>query len=142
MNCLCWLARALWILGYAAQARQRVQEALALARTLSQPFSLTYTFSHVAVIHHLRREYHAVKKAAEATLTMSTEHGFANYIAIGKIIQGLALSAQSREEGLPLLRHGLTAYQATGGRAGLAVQLSCLAEAYGPQDRHGRDSQP
>jgi class 3 adenylate cyclase/predicted ATPase len=131
MVCLCFVARVLWMLGYAAQGLRRVQEAVVLARSLSQPFNLVYALLNTAMIHYFRREHQAAEEAAETTVTISTEHGFVHYIAMGKIMQGWALSAQSRKEGLPLLRQGLTAYQATGARLGLAVQLSWLAEAYG-----------
>lgn len=57
--------------------------------------------------------------------------GYAAQVATGMAMQGWALSEQSRGKGLPLLRQGITAYQATGARAGLSAQLAWLAEAYG-----------
>jgi tetratricopeptide (TPR) repeat protein len=116
VSCLVWLSQVLWMLGYAAQALQWDQEALALARTLSQPYILANALSNAAFIHYFRRETHAVKEAAEATVAMSTEHGFAHLVSTGLFWQGWALSMQSKEEGLTLLRRVLPPIRPQGHR--------------------------
>src|SRR5262249_38652423 len=54
--CLCFLARVLWHLGYPDQALQSSERALALATSLSHPYSLALVFSWAAALHQLRRE--------------------------------------------------------------------------------------
>jgi hypothetical protein len=43
VGCRTFAARALWLLGYPAQALAHIHDALALAHELSHPFSLAYT---------------------------------------------------------------------------------------------------
>lgn len=128
---LCWWARALGMMGYTDQALQRIQEAIALVRTLSQPLNLAQALSVSAAIHYYRREPHAVKEAADATIASGTEHGFAHYISTGLFWQGWVLSVQSGEQGLPLLQQGLDAYQVVGSQqVELPLHLAAMAEAY------------
>jgi predicted ATPase len=131
VSCLCWLARSLWILGYASQALQRSQEALDLARNLSQPFNLAYALSNLAFMHLFRREHDHTKEVAEATIAISKEHEFVQYATTGMFWQGWALSVQSREKGLSSLHQALTAYRSIGMQAGLPVHLAVMAEVYG-----------
>jgi predicted ATPase len=57
-------ALALWLLGYPAQALQCLDDARALAQTLSHLPSVANTLSHAAMLHHLRREEHAAQERA------------------------------------------------------------------------------
>ncbi|WP_041681034.1 MULTISPECIES: hypothetical protein [Cupriavidus] len=69
---------------------------------------------------------------AEATVTLSTEQGFPLHLAWGTIFQGRALASLGHgEEGIALIRRGLTAYQATGAQLGRSYFLALLAETYG-----------
>ncbi len=125
-----WLAWVLWILGYPDQALKRNQEALTLARELSHPLSLAFAFNWAAWLHMFRRERQAVQERAEAAITLATEQGFAQALATGTIMRGWALAEQGQgKEGIPQIRQGLAAYQATGAKQ--SHYLVMLAEAYG-----------
>ena len=50
----------LWLLGYPAQAVAHIHDALALAHTLSHPYSLVWARCWVAIISQLRRDVSAV----------------------------------------------------------------------------------
>jgi predicted ATPase len=129
--CLGSDALALWHLGYADLALQRSHEALTLAQDLSHPFSLTFALISVALLHQLRRETQAARERAEATITLSTEHGFPLWLAQGTVSRGWALAEQGHgEEGIAQIRQGLNAYRATGAEVMRPYFLALLAEAY------------
>jgi predicted ATPase len=65
-------------------------------------------------------------------MRVSTEQGFASWLAPGTIVRGWALAQQGQgEEGIAQMRQGLAAYLATGAKLGRPRQLAMLAEAYG-----------
>jgi predicted ATPase len=132
VDCHVYTAWALWPLGYPDQALQRSHEALTLAQELAHPYSLIFALSGAATLHQLRREEQAAQARAEATMTLSTERGFPQWLAWGTILRGWALARQGRsEEGIAQMRQGLAGYQATGGEVTRPYFLSLLAEAYG-----------
>ncbi|MDW3683776.1 adenylate/guanylate cyclase domain-containing protein [Cupriavidus sp. CV2] len=125
------LAWVLWLLGFPAQASQATQEALALARKISHPFSLALGLAFAAELHQCRRDAQLTRECAEAAITLSTEQGFPFWLAWGTILRGWALAEQgSREEGILQIRRGLAAYQATGAELGRPYFLALLAQIY------------
>ena len=130
--CLSTLARTLWALGYPDDARERARESLALARRLAHPFSLAFALYFGAVVYQYRREWPVVQEHAEALMSLSTEQGFAQRLAQGRILLGSSLVEQGREaEGIALMRQSVAAYGATGADLGRSSYLALLADAYG-----------
>ncbi len=124
-------ARALWYLGYLDQALKRNQEALALAQEFSHPFGLTVALYFAAVLHQLRQEGRLTQERAEAALALSTERGFAQFLAQGTILRGWALAVQGQgEEGIAEMRQGLVAFRATVAEIARPYMFALLAEAY------------
>ena len=71
---------------------------------------------------------------AEATVTISTEHGFSLFLAFGTFFRGWALAEQGRTgEGVVQMREGLPAFRATGAEFVRTHLLALLAEAYGKE---------
>ena len=64
-------ALALWVLGYADQAVERIHRAALLAQEVSHQFSLAGALVFVAWIHHFRREGHETQEQAQAAITLS-----------------------------------------------------------------------
>jgi predicted ATPase len=65
-------------------------------------------------------------------MTLSTEHGFPSWLAVGSIMRGWALVEKGQvEEGITQLRQGMAARRATGEELGRLWYLTLLAEAYG-----------
>jgi predicted ATPase len=93
-------------------------------------------FSHSALLYlHLRDEVQT-QRLAEAAINLSSEGGFAQWMAEGTIFRGWALVQQGREaEGIGELRSGLAAWQRTGGGLMLPQYLGWLAEALGRTGR-------
>ena len=130
--CRAWDALALWLLGYPDQALQRIHEALTLARDMGHLSSLAYALDWAAMLHRFRREGDAAQERAVAAITLSTEQGFAVYLAWGTIVQGWSLAEQGQgAEGTAQIRQGLATSQAMGLQAVLPYHLALLAEAYG-----------
>jgi predicted ATPase/DNA-binding winged helix-turn-helix (wHTH) protein len=130
--CRIWATHALWHLGYADEARRRSQETLTLARELSHPFSQAIALAYAAMLHQFRRDLQTVHELADATLALSTEHGFTYYVAWARIIQGWVMVVQEHSAaGLEQIQAGLAALQATGGSVRYHYYRALLAEAYG-----------
>ncbi len=126
------LAWILWYMGYPDQASQRSDEALALARKLSDPFSLAHSLVFRADLHQHRREAKLTLEFAEAAMTLSTEQGFPHYSAWASLLRGWALAEQENPaEGIAQIRQGLTAYRATGAELARSYFMALLAETCG-----------
>jgi len=118
-------------LGYPDQALQSIQEALTSAQELTHPFSMALALDVASVVHQFRRETQAAREHAEALMTLSTERGFAFWLAHGRILRGWAVTVQGEgAEGIAQMRQGLVAYRATGAEIDRLYFLSLLAEAY------------
>ena len=122
----------LWLLGYPDQALQRSNEALTHAQRLSQLYNLATAYlAYAVMLHEFRREWQAVQERTAAGMSISTEHGFTQTLAIGAIRQGRVLTRQGRgEEGIGQIHQGISAYRATGAEIRCPYYLSLLAEAY------------
>jgi predicted ATPase/DNA-binding winged helix-turn-helix (wHTH) protein len=122
--CRVYAARTLWLLGYPDQALAHTREALALAYELSHPYSLAWAWCMAAFASQLRHDVLAVPEQAEAAITLSTEHGFSFWAAVGTSLQGWALALQGQgEKGISQIRQGIAAWRATG--AALHVPCFC-----------------
>ena len=128
----CFAAWALWFLGQPDQALERIQEALTLARELSEPHGLAHALFFAAILHQFRREERMAQEHAEAAIAVSSEHGLVMYQAMATITRGWALIEQGRaEEAIEQMRQGLAAHQATGTELLRPHFLALLAEALG-----------
>jgi DNA-binding SARP family transcriptional activator/predicted ATPase len=134
--CLSFAGPILWALGYPDRALQRNREALALARELAHPFSLTLALGWLATTHEQRREAQAALEQAEGTIALSTEGGFAYWLGWGTSLQGWALAQQGDvEAGIVQMREGVDAFRATGSEFAHPYMLALLAELYGQAGR-------
>src|SRR5262249_50875609 len=136
VRCLAMAAHTLWCLGSPTQAVQRSQEALALAQTLSHPYSLTVAQHLAAYLHYYRREAPAVQAQAEALLALATEQGVPLMEGYGTCLSGWALAVQGQGvAGLERIHQGLALIQATGHSVVGSRCLVLLAEAAGHADQ-------
>lgn len=127
-SALSWI---LWYLGMPDQSRACSQDALALAKKASDPFSLALGLAFAAQLYQCRREAYLAMEYAEAAVSVASEQGYPHYLAWGTVLRGWALSAQGAlDEGLVQIRQGLSAHQATGAALGRPTLLALLAEAY------------
>jgi class 3 adenylate cyclase/predicted ATPase len=127
--CRIYAALALWLLGYPDQALTHVHEALALAHTLSHPYSLAYARCWAAVVLQLRRDVPAVHEHAESAVALATEQGFPLWVAVGTSSRGWARAMQGQgEAGMAQVRQGIASAQATGAAATIPYFYTVLAD--------------
>jgi serine/threonine protein kinase/predicted ATPase len=127
----CYLALALWHLGYPDQALKVDREMRELARTIGHPFSLGHAVDFTAFLYQYCRLGTEVQAAAEEEMTVATEQGFQLWHALGTLHKGAGILLQGRlEEALPLLRKGFTAFRATGAEVRIPTYHGILADAY------------
>jgi len=126
----CFGAWSLWFLGLPDEALTRIQEALSLARELSEPHGLVHALFFAAILHQLRREERLAQEHAEAAIAVAREHGMVMYQAVATTTRGWALIEQGvDEEAVEEMRQGLAAHQATGANLMCPHFLALLAEA-------------
>ena len=125
------LSQVLWYLGFPDQAEERLREGIALAREIDHPYSLGYAWLSAAILHTLRREWEAVDRYAEKTISISEKMGFRLWLAGGRFHKGLVLTKNGQaHQGIELMEQGLMAWRK--GRAELGVRNwpALLSEAY------------
>ena len=126
----CHAAWALWFLGQPDEALNKINEALTLARELTEPHGLAHALFFAAILHQLRREEPMAQEHAEAVISFAREHGLVMYQAMATIVQAWALLKQGRtEQVVEQMRRGLAALQATGTERVRPHFLALLAEA-------------
>jgi DNA-binding winged helix-turn-helix (wHTH) protein/predicted ATPase len=126
---LAYLALTLWLLGHPEQAWQRMHEAISRAEGLSHPFTLTFAQLTANRLHQFRRERQRAHVQAETAIALATEHGFAQRLALGTVMQGWSLAMQGPEDqGIAQMRQGMAAWEATGAALNRPYLLSLLAE--------------
>lgn len=129
--CLNRLAWVLWYLGYAGQAIQTNQDALALAYALSHPLSLSYIHATSAQIYIDRRDWQAAAEHASIAVALSSEHRLGWWRTISTIFEGGVLAERGdATEGLAQIKRGIAEFRTTNQDLHLPYALSLLARTY------------
>ncbi|MFL5245209.1 MAG: AAA family ATPase [Gemmataceae bacterium] len=127
----CYLALTLWHLGYPDQALKLASEMCGLARTIGHAFSLGHAVDFAAFLYHYFRLGSEVSAMAENEMTIATEQGFPFWHALGTLHKGAGLLLRGRrEESLPVLLKGFSAFRATGAEIRVPSYLGLLGDAY------------
>jgi len=129
VTCAIHAAWALWMLGYPERAGIRARDALAVARSLDDPFSLSYACHLAAALHHWRREHDVVQALEDEALAPDREHGFALLLTSGVMHRGWLLAERGQsEDGLAQMQQGLATYREIGAAAMCPAFLGLVAE--------------
>ncbi len=132
VSCTTHAGLALWMLGYPARAAARIEEALALARSLGHPFSMAYACHFASGFRQWRRERQAMQELEAEALALDTEHGFGLFLTAGAIHRGWLSAEDGREEeGLAQMRQGLARHRAIGAEVLTPAFLALVAEVHG-----------
>jgi predicted ATPase len=103
-----------------------------LAEKLANPVSMAASLVYAAMTHQFRREGRAAQQRAEAAIALSDEHGLPQFLTVGTILRGWALTAQGQlEEGIVQMREGLAARREQGIELARPWYLALLAGACG-----------
>ena len=129
--CLADMAQALWHLGYSDQARQKSDEALSLAQTLSHPYSLGWVLGRTAILHWHCRDYQVAMERSQAAVALANTQGFTQWAAQGTLLQGALLAMQGDvQQGMTQMQKALQDYEMTGARLLRPYFLALLATVY------------
>ena len=101
---------ALWFLGYPESALERSRTGLAMARELSHIGTIVGELPFGGIINQLCGDVVAVREIAESLTSLSTEHGFPQWLAFGNILNAW-VQARSRGE-TARLRRAISEYRA------------------------------
>ena len=124
------LGIVLCCLGFPDQAVARSGAAIAEARRLAHPPSMSLSLALGAVPLSLVRDYAALNERSDQIIAVATEQGFPYWRLAGIVYRGWA-TVKNRDvaEGISLLRGGLTAYRTTGAESWVPYFISLLARA-------------
>jgi adenylate cyclase len=139
VTCAIHAGWTLWMLGYPDRAAARTREALALARSLDQPFGVSYACHLAAALHRWRGEYQIVQELEDEALAHDAEHGFGLLLTAGVIQRGWLLAERGQgEEGLAQMQEGLARHRAIGAVVLVPAFLAVMAEL---QQKLGRPAE-
>jgi predicted ATPase len=124
------LSWALWHRGYPEQSARAADRALTYSRQLGHAHTLAAALVLAGVAAVFARDVATACACGNDCVAVATEHGFAQWAARGRILQGWA-AAQKGEAttGIAIIRDGLAATDATGTRVSTPFYLTLLVEA-------------
>ena len=116
---------------------------MTLAEESSHAHSLAFALGNAAFFHQFRRDWQATQACARAVMTLASEQGFSQWLMLGTIWNGWALTEHGRrQEGIAEIQRGLVEIEATGSNLMRPDGLIILADAYGKieQPQEGLDT--
>jgi DNA-binding SARP family transcriptional activator/tetratricopeptide (TPR) repeat protein len=123
---------ALWHLGYPDQALAQMDEVLARAEALADPYTSASIYSWFAWLNHYRREAALVQAQAEIAIAISLQHGFPYHLEQSDILLGWALAQQGQvEAGIARMQSSLAIRVTMDAHLHQPAFLALLAEVYG-----------
>ena len=123
-------AMALWILGYPALALERSRAGVALSRDLDHLGSIVNALPFATMVHQLIGDIATLRELADSMVALSTEHGFRQWLAFGRIVESWIMAEQGRvDEAIARIRRDIGEYCATGTSLWLPCFQGLLADA-------------
>lgn len=132
-SCVCGLgfgSLSLWMLGYPDKALQRSLTALQSAEELAHPHTSGLGLTYATILRQFRRDILGVQTLAESGITLSSEHRFPQWLALGMILQGWARVEQGQREGIAQIQEGLARYENISGGWARTYFLALLTDAH------------
>jgi tetratricopeptide (TPR) repeat protein len=128
--CSMWLGWTLAPLGRLEEAVQRAREGLDLARRLAHPFSLAWAHYAMGAFDLIFGDFAGAATANAEAERLAEEHGFPYVLGMATANRGWAVIMQGdRAAGIPILRDGVAAVDATGAALLRPQYLGMLAAA-------------
>jgi class 3 adenylate cyclase/tetratricopeptide (TPR) repeat protein len=122
-----------WVLSYLGhldRALERAQEGVAIARTLTDPFSLGFARFMETLVHRTRRDAKAQQESAADVIAIGDAEGYPIWRGVGRIYHGLARAKLGEgATALAEITEGLALAAGTGNRGGTPGMLWSLADS-------------
>jgi DNA-binding winged helix-turn-helix (wHTH) protein/predicted ATPase len=124
-------ARTLALLGQLDEAVHAAEKAIALARDLAHPFTLTLALVFGAAVHQFRRDPAGARRYAAEAAALSREQSFRLTLGWASILEGwAAIELGDDEIGSSLMSAGIAGARSTGSDQFLSYWLGMLADAH------------
>lgn len=121
-----------WFVGDTENAISDINAALRLAGELQHPFSLAYATSLAAALYQVCHDPEAVYRHAGEAIAIAEAHDYPYWLGWATMMRGWAVAALGDvDEGIAMLKAGLTTYESTGALQIKPYILTLLAEMYG-----------
>jgi predicted ATPase len=121
---------ALWHCGYPDQSARAADRALAYSRELGHAHTLAAALALAGIAAVFARDAATVCGYGNDCVALASEHGFPQWAAVGRVLQGWADAQQGQATtGIVRIRDGLAAAEATGSHHNTPLFLTMLAEA-------------
>jgi predicted ATPase len=121
---------ALWHRGYPDQSARAADRALAYSRELGHAHTLAHALALAGIAAVFARDVATVWGYGNDCVALANEHGFPQWAAVGRVLQGWAEAQQGQATtGIARIRDGLAAAEATGSHHNSPLFLTMLAEA-------------
>ncbi|HTO66634.1 MAG TPA: AAA family ATPase [Bradyrhizobium sp.] len=134
--CRAYASHCDWQLGYPARGLRLAEEAVALARETSHPFSIALALDYLAMLHQFRRDPEAALKAATEAGEICAEHRFDYYGAWSGLVRAWAIAETGRlDEGIAAYEAALEDFRRTNAGLRLPHYLMLLASLQGKAGR-------
>ena len=129
VNCLCYNALSLFVLGFPEQAAAQSIKAIQLADSASHAFSQILARYVDSLVSYYIRDIGAVLTKAAATQTLSRRHGFMFFYLLSEILLGWAHIAEGSFYWFDRMVAALGAYSKSGAGMARDVYLTLIAES-------------
>jgi len=124
-------ANAAWLCGYAGEAVDLADQAIAIGAEIEHPFSQVIAYMWATLACHGTRNYTLARERAEALLQLCERFGFPAWRGLAMVVSGACRTlAGETEFGLKLIAEGLVAQRQFGMGSWLGAVLATSAEAH------------
>ena len=124
-------AHCCWLLGYPAQARVHVREALEIAQQQSDPLNVVHALYYAAGMYRCLQDVPVVQALADRLITLATQWRLSYWLTWGILLRSWALSQQGQPEAAITGLQGCWTPSKAGGPTAFHLASTLLAETYG-----------
>ena len=118
---------ALWFLGYPDSARECSRTGMVMARELSHVGTILNELPFEGIINQLCGDAVAVREIAGSLTSLSTEHGFPQWLAFGNILNAWVLAQNRGETPTARIRRAISEYRRAANELYVPYFLGLLA---------------
>jgi len=124
-------------LGHLARARAESEEAVALAKRVEHPLSLSLALFNAGTVHFERGELNRTRERSEELMGLAEKLGFPVYLGAGRFLRAFArVESGEGEVGIAEMQQALVELAGVGSRLGAQLFVSMRADALRKVGRH------